>query len=100
MAKHSIKVILNPHVTEKATLLSAKNQYVFKIHKTADKAQVKNAVEKEFNVKVASVRTVTQRGKVRRAGAITGRRSDWKKAYVSLMDGHTITLPESETVKD
>ncbi len=100
MAKHSIKVILSPHVTEKATLLSAKNQYVFKIHKEADKAQVKNAVEKEFNVKVASVRTVNQRGKERRSGAITGRRSDWKKAYVSLMDGYTIALPESETAKD
>ena len=100
MAKHSIKVILSPHVTEKATALSAKNQYVFKIHKTANKTQVKETVEKDFNVKVASVRTVNQLGKVRKAGAITGRRSDWKKAYVSLMDGYTITLPESETVKD
>lgn len=100
MAKHSIKVLVGPHVTEKATMLSAKNQYVFKIHKTADKAQVKAAVEKEFNVKVASVRTVNLLGKERKSGAITGRRSDWKKAYIALMDGFAITLPESETVKD
>jgi large subunit ribosomal protein L23 len=100
MAKHSIKVILGPHVTEKATLLSTKNQYVFKIHKTAGKAQVKVAIEKEFNVKVASVRTINLLGKERKSGAITGRRSDWKKAYISLMDGYVITLPEPETVKD
>lgn len=100
MAKHSIKAILGPHVTEKATLLSAKNQYVFKIHVEADKALVKAAVEKDYNVKVASVRTVNMRGKERRSGAVIGRRSDWKKAYVVLMDGYTITQPEPETVKD
>ncbi|HEV2614316.1 MAG TPA: 50S ribosomal protein L23 [Gammaproteobacteria bacterium] len=100
MAKHIIKVLVAPHVTEKATMLSAKNQYVFKIHKTANKAQVKAAVEKEFNVKVAAVRTVNTLGKERKSGAITGRRSDWKKAYISLMDGFAITLPEPETVKD
>lgn len=100
MAKHIVKILVGPHVTEKATSLSAKNQYVFKIHKTANKAQVKAAVEKEFNVKVASVRTVNMLGKERKSGAITGRRSDWKKAYVALNEGYTITLPESEIVKD
>ena len=99
-AGHNINVIIRPHVTEKATMLGAKNQYVFKVHRLATKTQIKTVIEKEFMVKVKTVGVVNMDGKERRYGAVTGRRRDWKKAYITLMEGHSITLPESETVKD
>lgn len=81
-------VILGPLITEKTTILKEKgNVLVFKVATHANKVQVRRAVEALFKVKVASVRTETMHGKMKRVGRYAGRRSDWKKAYVSLKPG-------------
>ena len=87
------KILTSPHVSEKAAIIGeAANQHVFKVATDAKKDEIKAAVEKLFNVKVAKVRTVSVKGKSKRHGARSGKRSDWKKAYVSLEQGHEIDL--------
>lgn len=84
-------VLLEPHVSEKATLASEQgNQVVFKVRRDATKAEIGKAVELMFEVKVEDVQVAVVKGKTKRFGAMTGRRSDWKKAYVSLAAGQTI----------
>ncbi|MCL1076543.1 50S ribosomal protein L23 [Shewanella dokdonensis] len=86
-----LKVILAPHVSEKSTVVAEKsNTVVFRVALTATKAEIKAAVEKLFEVKVDGVRTLINKGKTKRHGARTGRRSDWKKAYVTLAEGADI----------
>jgi large subunit ribosomal protein L23 len=86
-------VLLGPHVSEKAARIGEKyQQVVFRVRRDADKEQVKRAVEKMFEVKVADVQIVNVRGKLKRFGAQIGRRSDWKKAYVRLAPGSEINL--------
>ena len=85
------QVILAPVVSEKSTLVADKyEQDVFKVATDATKPEVKAAVELLFNVKVDSVQILNVKGKVKRFGRFTGRRSDWKKAYVSLTPGQEI----------
>ena len=85
------QVILAPVVSEKSTLVADKyEQVVFKVATDATKPVVKAAVELLFNVKVDSVQILNVKGKVKRFGRFTGRRSDWKKAYVSLTPGQEI----------
>ncbi len=87
------QILLSPHISEKTTLLGDfANQAVFKVATTAKKGEIKTAVEQLFNVKVANVRTVSVNGKSKRMGMRHGRRKDWKKAYVSLEQGHEIDL--------
>lgn len=82
------KVIVGPVVAEKATRVAEKhNQVVLKVLPNANKTEIKHAVEKLFDVKVASVTTTNVKGKVKRTGRVFGKRSDWKKAYVTLVDG-------------
>nr|Q5FTY5.2 RecName: Full=Large ribosomal subunit protein uL23; AltName: Full=50S ribosomal protein L23 [Gluconobacter oxydans 621H] len=85
-------VVRAPLITEKATLLSERNQVVFKVAPSATKPQIKAAVEKLFNVKVTGVNTLVQKGKVKRVKGRPGRRSDIKKAYVQLAEGQSIDL--------
>ena len=86
-----LKVLLAPHVSEKATMAAeSSNTFVFKVLKDANKAEIKAAVEKLFEVEVEGVRTTNVKGKVKRHGASFGKRSDWKKAYVMLKDGQDI----------
>jgi len=86
-------VIKRPIVTEKGvTKKDAERTLCFEVAPGANKLQVKAAVEQLFKVKVASVRTVNQVGKLRRRGRFTGYRSDWKKAYVRLKAGEK--MPE------
>ena len=81
-------VIRRPLITEKSTeLREEKNIVAFEVAVTANKIQVKKAIETQFKVKVAEVRIANQHGKVRRQGRSVGRRPDWKKAYVRLADG-------------
>ncbi|HEV7668280.1 MAG TPA: 50S ribosomal protein L23 [Thermoanaerobaculia bacterium] len=81
-------VIRRPLITEKSTeLREEKNIVAFEVAVSANKIQVKKAIEAQFKVKVAEVRIATQHGKVRRQGRSSGRRPDWKKAYVRLADG-------------
>ena len=87
------QVLRAPHISEKAaTLGDSANQAVFKVAVDANKAEIKAAVEQMFNVKVANVRTARMKGKSKRLGLHRGRRSVWKKAYVSLEQGHEIDL--------
>ncbi|HLW74414.1 MAG TPA: 50S ribosomal protein L23 [Gammaproteobacteria bacterium] len=88
-----MSVLLGPHVSEKATRAGEKhNQVVFRVRKDADKTEVRQAVEKLFEVKVADVQIVNVRGKQKRFGQMLGWRSDWKKAYVRLAPGSEINL--------
>lgn len=81
-------VLQLPVITEKSTLLKENLQTVtFKVLRDANKIEIKDAVEKIFKVKVESVRTANFHGKKRRQGRYSGRRADWKKAYVTLKQG-------------
>ena len=87
------EIIKEPVVTEKATDLRSKdNKYVFVVDKRATKAQIKQAVEKIYNVKVLEVRTANRKGKTRRSGYKWGTTSHWKKAVVVLHADHHIDL--------
>jgi large subunit ribosomal protein L23 len=84
-------VIRAPHISEKATeLADKKRQMVFEVRPDATKPVIKAAVEKMFNVQVERVTVLNVRGKSKRTGRFAGRRSDWKKAYVSLKEGQDI----------
>lgn len=86
-----LKVLRAPHISEKSTMVAEKtNTIVFKVAMDATKAEVKAAVEKLFEVEVKDVRSLVVKGKTKRTGNRTGRRSDWKKAYVTLKEGQDI----------
>ena len=87
------QVLLAPIVSEKATFIADKREQVlFKVAPSATKPEVKAAVEMIFKVQVESVQMLVQKGKKKRSGKITGRRSDVKKAFVSLMPGQEINF--------
>ncbi len=87
------QIIRAPHISEKSAVLGdAANQAVFQVARDAKKPEIKAAVEQLFNVKVANVRTTNVKGKTKRQGLRRGKRSDWKKAYISLEQGHEIDL--------
>ena len=87
------RVIEKPHVTEKASDDTAKrNAYSFHVPTGANKVEIRQAVERIFEVKVLSVNTLKVRGKARRRGWVAGKRPDWKKAMVTLAEGHTIDV--------
>ncbi len=86
------RVLKTPHVTEKASALAAKNQYVFKIYSRANKTEVKKAVEDVFGVEVISVRIVNVPKKKRRLGRIEGWRKGYKKAIVKIKEGQKIEV--------
>ena len=86
-----MNVLIAPHVTEKTSLaMQNNNQYTFRVKRNATKTDIKQAVELMFEVKVKGVQVVNEPGKARRFGKVTGRTQDWKKAYVSLVQGQTI----------
>jgi large subunit ribosomal protein L23 len=85
-------VIVAPHITEKATLLSENNAVVFKVAGSATKPQIKAAVEALFDVKVKGVNTLVQKGKTKRWKGAPYKRTDVKKAVVTLAEGQTIDV--------
>ncbi len=85
-------VIIAPVITEKATLASERNQVIFKVAKHATKPQIKEAVEKLFDVKVTSVNTLVRKGKFKSSRGHAGVQSDVKKAIVTLAEGHRIDV--------
>jgi large subunit ribosomal protein L23 len=85
-------VIVSPVITEKATNLSEQNKVVFRVKGDATKPQIKEAVEKLFDVKVKSVNTLVTKGKVKMFRGTRGQRSDVKKAVVTLEEGQTIDV--------
>lgn len=89
-------VILGPHVSEKTTILGElNNQYAFRVVTDATKSEIKEAVEKIFNVVVDDLQVLNVKGKTKRtSGGQTRRRSNWKKAYVKLEAGHEIDFAD------
>jgi large subunit ribosomal protein L23 len=85
-------LILSPVITEKATQGSQHNQVTFRVRNDATKPDIRAAVEGLFNVKVKAVNTVNVRGKTKRFRGFLGRRSDYKKAIVSLAEGQSIDV--------
>ncbi len=85
------EIIRKPLITEKANELKDANQVVtFEVARSANKIEIKQAIESAFDVKVKTVNTIVLRGKVKRVGANFGQRNNWKKAYVTLEEGHNI----------
>ncbi|MEQ9042697.1 MAG: 50S ribosomal protein L23 [Alphaproteobacteria bacterium] len=85
-------LLLSPVITEKATLGSEHNQITFRVPLKATKPEIKDAVEKLFDVKVVAVNTLRQQGKVKRFRGQPGRRAAYKKAMVTLAEGHTVDV--------
>ena len=92
-----MQVILAPQVSEKATMVADKyQQIVFRVVGSATKPEIKAAVELMFKVEVAGVQVANVKGKVKRSGRMTGRRKDWKKAYVALKPGQELNFMAGE----
>lgn len=86
-----LQLITAPVVTEKSSIAAdTSNQYVFKVDGSANKTEIKAAIEKLFDVNVESVKTLNVKGKVKRFGKGFGKRSDVKKAYVRIKSGQEI----------
>ena len=85
-------IVLAPHITEKSTMLSEHNSVVFKVAQTASKPEIKAAVEALFGVTVTGVNTIVSKGKTKKWKGTPYRRSDSKKAIVTLAEGQTIDI--------
>ncbi len=91
------EILVSPKTTEKAAVLTERHQQVvFRVGLTANKHQVKDAVEKQYGVRVLAVRTSISHGKLKRRGASVGRRPNWKKAIVTLAEGASIDFFATE----
>ena len=89
------EIIKRPLITEKTSMQKESfNQLSFEVDRKANRVEIKRAVEKIFNVKVASVKTLQVRGKIKQRGRIVGKRRDWKKAIVTLVPGERIDFFE------
>ncbi len=94
-AIHSYEVLGRPIVTEKSTLLGAQGKYVFEVKMNANKPQIREAVERAFDVHVTSVNTAIMHGKAKRSGRRRqSRQANWKKAIVTLQTGEQIDIFE------
>jgi large subunit ribosomal protein L23 len=92
-----MNVVLAPVVSEKSTFVADKNrQYVFRVADDATKPEIKAAIELMFKTKVDDVTVLNVRGKERRFGRLSGRRRNWKKAYVRLAEGQEINFAATE----
>ena len=95
MSRDIYSVLTAPLITEKATLVNETgNQVIFRVRPEADKGLIKRAIETLFKVKLEKVHTIQYLGKQRRVGKSVGRRSAWKKAYVTLAEGNRIDFFE------
>lgn len=89
------EIVRRPLITEKTTIQKESfNQVSFEVDRKANRVEIRRAIEKIFNVRVAGVRTLQIKGKVKRRGRILGKRKDWKKAVVTLMPGERIDFFE------
>ena len=89
--KSIYEIIKGPLITEKSTDLGEKqNKYVFKVGCNANKIEIRNAIEKIFNVKIEKVNTVKVQGKKKRVRKVEGKMPDWKKAVITLKEGNKI----------
>ncbi|MBI2784924.1 MAG: 50S ribosomal protein L23 [Legionella longbeachae] len=96
-AERLLMVLREPHTSEKATVLAERlKQFTFKVLKTATKTEIKMAVENIFNVKVKNVSVINVKGKTKRFKQTSGKRSDWKKAFVTLHADQDIDFTATE----
>ncbi|STX37186.1 50S ribosomal protein L23 [Legionella feeleii] len=96
-AERLLMILREPHTSEKTTVMADKfKQFTFKVLKTATKQEIKQAVEHMFNVKVKNVSIINVKGKSKRFKQLNGKRSDWKKAFVSLHDNYDIDFSVTE----
>lgn len=91
---HPYAILLRPIITEKTTVLTGADKYVFEVDVRANKNQIKDAVQIAFNVRVQEVNTMVMKGKPKRFGRKVTNRPDWKKAIVTLVPGDKIELFE------
>ncbi|MDA9762061.1 50S ribosomal protein L23 [Desulfobacterales bacterium] len=88
-------IIIRPLITEKTSIQKEDhNQVTFEVDRRANRVEIRRAIENIFNVRVANVRTMQVKGKVKQRGRIVGKRRDWKKAIVNLMPGERIDFFE------
>jgi large subunit ribosomal protein L23 len=88
------RVLVRPLITEKGTALKEANKYLFEVHRSANKVEIRRAIEQAFKVTVLRVHTVAARGKRKRLGKFVGKTPDWKKAIATLKPGDTIEVLE------
>lgn len=89
---HDYDTILAPVITEKSTLVAEENKVIFHVPLSATKPEIKAAVERLFKVDVTKVNTILVKGKTKRFRGRSGRRSDYKKAIVTLADGQSVDI--------
>lgn len=89
---HNYDTLLAPIITEKSTLVAEENKIIFRVAMTATKPDIKEAVENLFKVNVTKVNTILVKGKTKRFRGQLGRRSDYKKAIVTLEDGQSVDI--------
>ena len=89
---HNYDMLLSPVITEKSTLVAEENKIIFRVPLTATKPDIKEAVETLFKVDVTKVNTILVKGKTKRFRGQLGRRSDFKKAIVTLKDGQSVDI--------
>ena len=87
-------IIVKPIITEQSVGMLEENKYVFKVSLNANKIEIKQAIEEIFKVKVTNVNTLRVKGKMKRVGRYQGKTSDWKKAIITLAEGHSIEVFE------
>lgn len=93
-----MKILLGPHISEKTTRIAdSANQITFKVAPDATKGEIKKAVELMFDVEVQAVQVVNMKGKTKRFSFSVGKRKNWKKAYVTLKEGHDIDFLGAES---
>jgi large subunit ribosomal protein L23 len=91
--REAVHILKRPRITEKGSLMAeSANVVVFEVARDANKVEIKNAVQSAFGVEVANVRTMVVRGKIKRRGRTIGKLPTWKKAVVTLAEGHNIDL--------
>ena len=91
-------IIIKPVITEKSSALVEHNKYTFEVHKSANKIQIRHAIEQIFKVKVLSVNTMNVPAKPKRMGAFIGKTRSWKKAIVALAEGQRIEFFEGASI--
>ncbi|MGI6784646.1 MAG: 50S ribosomal protein L23 [Aminivibrio sp.] len=91
-------IIIRPIITEKSSRLMEMNKYTFEVHSSANKIQIRSAIEEIFKVKVLSVHVLSMHGKPKRMGVYQGKTRSWKKAIVSLAEGERIEFFEGASV--
>ncbi len=89
---HNYDTLLAPIITEKSTLVAEENKIIFRVSMDATKPEIKEAVERLFKVDVTKVNTIVVKGKTKRFRGHLGRRSDYKKALVTLKDGQSVDI--------